>query len=195
MHSSFIKTQLKVPGARLVAVPDAGYWWDTLNYAGTAHPWLDLINMSIPASLWNATLRGGAARCLAAPPDGEPAKCYTQPYAYAYLDVRSQEALSRPSRVLRHLQLWRPHPSRSAGAYICRAVAHRHCGTQHVLSDALSPLGGLWQWHVHTCRGRGHSIVRRVVASQHSGGSSSAWDPRWALPDDVQSTRGIVVGV
>jgi hypothetical protein len=87
MHSSFIRSQLRVTGARLVAVPDAGYWWDTLDYSGTTHPWLDLINASIPASLWNATLRGGAGRCLEDPPGGVAAKCYSQPYAYGYLDV------------------------------------------------------------------------------------------------------------
>jgi hypothetical protein len=35
MQSSFIKTQLTAPDAKLVAVPDAGFWWDTLQYGST----------------------------------------------------------------------------------------------------------------------------------------------------------------
>jgi hypothetical protein len=49
MHSSFIKSQLQLPHARLVAVPDAGWWWDHAAY-GTkdgARPWVDSIKASM----------------------------------------------------------------------------------------------------------------------------------------------------
>ena len=90
LHSSLIKAQLRAPGARLVAVPDAGFWWDTLRYGnplGTPSMWLQRITPAIAPTVWNSTLRGGLAACLEAPPGGDIAKCYTQPYAYAYLDV------------------------------------------------------------------------------------------------------------
>ena len=88
MQSSFIKSQLTAPDARLVAVPDAGFWWDTLAAGSTTkRPWLDSMTTSIVPGLRNATLRGNNAKCLAAPPDGKLAKCYSQPYAYAYLDI------------------------------------------------------------------------------------------------------------
>ena len=88
MHSSFIKSQLRAPGAKLVAVPDAGFWWDTLAYGSASkRPWLDSMTASIVPAVWNATLRGNNGKCLSAPPDGVLAKCYTQPYAYSFLDV------------------------------------------------------------------------------------------------------------
>ena len=87
MHSSFIKTQLRAPGARLVAVPDAGFWWDVPRYGGGASIWLDNMRTATPEANWNATLRGNQGACLAAPPSGNPLLCYTQPHAYAFLDV------------------------------------------------------------------------------------------------------------
>jgi hypothetical protein len=36
-----LMSQLTAPGARLVAVPDAGFWWDTLAAGSTTErPWL-----------------------------------------------------------------------------------------------------------------------------------------------------------
>ena len=87
MHSSFIKSQLATPGARLVAVPDAGWWWDHVAAGSTERPWLTNMAKKIVPSIWNATLRGGSGRCLLNPPGGVRAKCFTQPYAYVYLDV------------------------------------------------------------------------------------------------------------
>ena len=88
MHSSYIKTQLKHEAAKLVAVPDAGFWWDTLAYGSqTKRPWLDALTSAITPGVWNATLRGNLTSCLESPPDNNRAKCFTQPYAYAYLDV------------------------------------------------------------------------------------------------------------
>ncbi len=81
MQSSYMKSLLTAPNAKLVAVPDAGFWWDTLQYGSdTARPWLDSMTKSIVPGVWNATLRGNNARCLSNPPDGNLAKCYAQPY-------------------------------------------------------------------------------------------------------------------
>jgi hypothetical protein len=86
IQSSFLKSLM--PQARVVAVPDAGFWWDHTAYTNNAsHPVLDSYRASIGPQLWNATLRGNLAKCLSAPPQGDPAYCYVQPYAYAYLDV------------------------------------------------------------------------------------------------------------
>jgi hypothetical protein len=90
MHSSFIKSQLRVPGARLVAVPDAGWWWSTRSYASAdAHPFLDMVTRAMP--MWNGTLRGGSGRCLDAPPFGNRNLCFVQPYNYpfAFADVEA----------------------------------------------------------------------------------------------------------
>lgn len=91
MHSSFIKSSLKVPNARLVAVPDAGWWWDHTAYGSSDHPWLDGILKAYTPDLWNATLRGCMSKCLSeAAQNGTAlaaAMCYTQPNAYQYLDV------------------------------------------------------------------------------------------------------------
>lgn len=88
MHSSFIKSQLKVPTARLVAAPDAGFWWSTRSYSDpTKHPFLDMITRAMP--MWNGTLRGGSGDCLASPPYGNRNLCFVQPfnYPYAFKDV------------------------------------------------------------------------------------------------------------
>ena len=87
MHSSFIRTQLRAPGARLVAVPDAGFWWDVPRFGGGGSIWVDNMRVATPSSAWNATLRGNLGACLRAPPGGNALLCYTQPNAYAYLDV------------------------------------------------------------------------------------------------------------
>jgi hypothetical protein len=88
VQSSFIKSQLKQPHARLVAAPDAGWWWDHAAYGNASkRPWLDSMTKSIGPELWNATLRGTGAHCLADPPHGDKAYCYTQPYSYSFLDV------------------------------------------------------------------------------------------------------------
>lgn len=88
LHSSFVKTKLRAPGSRLVAVPDAGFWWDVPRYGYPSVPsmWMQRMTAAIAPGVWNATLRGGLATCLEAPPGGAIAKCYSQPYAYAYLD-------------------------------------------------------------------------------------------------------------
>jgi hypothetical protein len=83
MHSSFIKSQLRAPGARLVAVPDAGFWWATRSYKSPdAHPFLDMVTRAMP--MWNGTLRGGSGRCLQAPPYGNRNLCFVQPYNYPF---------------------------------------------------------------------------------------------------------------
>ena len=105
VQSSFVKSQLQVAGAKLVAVPDAGWWWDHAQYGDASkHPWLDTMTGAIGPAVWNATLRGSMAACLKdaeaeaeggrgsvlsaagnAPAPASMAKCFTQPYAYSYM--------------------------------------------------------------------------------------------------------------
>ena len=87
LQSSYIKTQLRAPGARLVAAPDAGFWWDVPRYGGADSIWLNNMKAATPATHWNATLRGNAGACLLNPPSSNALLCYTQPHAYAYLDI------------------------------------------------------------------------------------------------------------
>ena len=82
MHSSFIKSQLKAPGVRLVALPDAGFWWSTPSYDGKRHPFLDMVTEAMP--MWNGTLRGASGKCLDSPPFGNRILCFLQPYNYAF---------------------------------------------------------------------------------------------------------------
>lgn len=83
LHSSFIKSQLRAPGARLVAVPDAGFWWSTRSYKSPdSHPFLDMTTEGL--RMWNGTLRGGSSTCLASPPYGNPNLCFVQPYLYPH---------------------------------------------------------------------------------------------------------------
>ena len=68
------------PAFEKQAVPDAGFWWDTPVYGNPSYrKWLQTMEASIVPDVWNATLRGALAKCIAAPPDGNAAKCYTQP--------------------------------------------------------------------------------------------------------------------
>lgn len=107
VQSSFVKSQLQVADAKLVAVPDAGWWWDHAQYGDASkHPWLDSMTGAIGPAVWNATLRGSMAVCLKdaeaeaeggrgsvqsasgnTPAPASMAKCFTQPYAYSYTDV------------------------------------------------------------------------------------------------------------
>ena len=78
----------RLPRARVTALPDASWWWDSISYDGKSRPWLDSITPALP--LWNASLNPAnnpaAAACLAAHAD-EPVKCVTQPYMHAYSTV------------------------------------------------------------------------------------------------------------
>ena len=89
LHTSYLRTQLLQPSARVVAVPDAGWWWDHAAYADpTQRPFWASLTAATGPGLWNATLRGPSGlACLGAPPSGDPALCYLQPWAYAYNDV------------------------------------------------------------------------------------------------------------
>ena len=85
----------RLPAARVVAVPDAAWWWDTLAYGSkTAHPWVEMFTPALP--LWNASFNRdnpAAAACLAAHPN-DAVKCVTQPYQSAYSSVPTFHAQS-----------------------------------------------------------------------------------------------------
>ena len=89
LHSSFLRAQLRQPAAKVVAVPDAGWWWDAPAYGNASQRLFHAdLTAAIGPGLWNATLRGpSGAACLAAPPAGDRALCFLQPTAYAFNDV------------------------------------------------------------------------------------------------------------
>ena len=85
----------RLPAARVVAVPDAGFWWNSLAYGSTTdRPWIDALTPALP--LWNFSFNpqnAAAAACLAAFPS-EPVKCFTQPYQSAFSPVPTFTAQS-----------------------------------------------------------------------------------------------------
>lgn len=87
LHSSYIKSQLQVQGVKIIAAPDASWWWDSPNIKGlTPSIWLSSITPAL--TLWNATLRGSGAQCLEElTPVGNASHCFTLPYMHAYSDV------------------------------------------------------------------------------------------------------------
>jgi len=86
LHSSYIKSLLR-PATRLVAVPDAGFFIDHASYVdGSTRSLYDMLASAIGPSLWNATLSGAGARCLAElAPQGLSPRCYIPEYLYPYL--------------------------------------------------------------------------------------------------------------
>ena len=93
LHAPLFAARLS--SARVVAVPDAAFWWDTLAYnSTTVHPWLDALTPALP--LWNASFNPAnpaAAACLAVYTN-DPVKCFTQPYQSAYSNVPTFHAQS-----------------------------------------------------------------------------------------------------
>ena len=85
LHPSVLRSRLLVPNARVVSVPDAGYFLDHATMAPPhAHQWLSTLETAF--AFWNATLRGDAAACAAAYADA-PAKCLFPQYLHAFSTV------------------------------------------------------------------------------------------------------------
>ena len=72
----------RLPRARVVAAPDAAWWWDTPAYNNPAsRPWLDSITPALP--LWNISFNPAnpaAAACLAANAGARAGKEVPQTY-------------------------------------------------------------------------------------------------------------------
>jgi hypothetical protein len=83
LHAPTIAAALRVPGARVVAVPDAGFWWDSPSYANaTVRPWIEMIAPALP--FWNATLESADGRACLTANAAAPVRCFTQPYLSAF---------------------------------------------------------------------------------------------------------------
>ncbi len=83
LHAPTIAAALRVPTARVVAVPDAGWWWDSPAYGDpVARPWVDMLTPALP--FWNATLTSTDGRACLAANAAAPVRCYTQPYLSAF---------------------------------------------------------------------------------------------------------------
>lgn len=85
LHASVVRARLAAPNARIVAVPDAGFFLDAGVMAPPhAHQWLATLESAF--AFWNGTLRGDAAECAAAFADA-PAKCLFPQYLHPYSTV------------------------------------------------------------------------------------------------------------
>lgn len=85
LHTSYIKSRLPA-ATRVVAMPDAGFFLSHVSFTTGAYTWYDTIAGAVQPSLWNATLRGAGARCLAdLAPKGLGPRCYFAQYIYPYL--------------------------------------------------------------------------------------------------------------
>ena len=85
LHASYVRSRLAAAGARLAAVPDAGWFMDHESMAPPrAHRWLDSLRLAVP--FWNATLRGDAAQCAAANA-GAPERCLCPNYLFPFSTV------------------------------------------------------------------------------------------------------------
>lgn len=82
LHSGYIKSQLKQAGARLVAVPDAGWWWDAANVNGH-HTFAEGFIEAYGPQFWNASARALDRDCLAAYPPSQQYQCTMTDGAYA----------------------------------------------------------------------------------------------------------------
>lgn len=89
LHASYFAARISSPAARVVAVPDAGFFYDHEAYppGSNNHRWLSTIAAATSSALWNSTLRGPLSACLAAPPGGELARCYLPEGAFAWQTV------------------------------------------------------------------------------------------------------------
>jgi len=81
LHSSYFKERM--PGARVVAVPDAGFFLDHAVYGSTEHKWYQTISYASSPALWNSSLRGKGPR-LCVETIGI-AKCMFPQYMYPFL--------------------------------------------------------------------------------------------------------------
>jgi len=85
LHPSVLRARLTAPGARVVAMPDAGFFLDH-GVMAPPHAHLWLASLTAAYSMWNATLRGDAAACAAAYA-ATPAYCLFPQYLHAFSTV------------------------------------------------------------------------------------------------------------
>lgn len=84
-----------LPRARVVAVPDAAWWYDTTAHNSTTkRPWLDMMTPAV--ALWNSSFNPAnpAAAACAAANAAAPVRCLTQPYQAAFSSVPTFHAQS-----------------------------------------------------------------------------------------------------
>lgn len=91
LHAGYFKSQLANASARVVAVPDAGFWLDHAYYhrPGQPSPWYETLQTATSPQLWNSSLRGGAGRCASdLGPKGLATRCLFPQYLYrgGYMD-------------------------------------------------------------------------------------------------------------
>jgi hypothetical protein len=82
LHSAYIKSSLRQPGAKLVAVPDAGWWWDAANANGH-HTFAQGFIEAYGPQFWNASARALDKDCLASYAPAEQYQCTLTDGVYA----------------------------------------------------------------------------------------------------------------
>ena len=85
LHADVVRARMPA-AARVVAVPDSGMFADSPFFPELdgPHVMLEAFATAMGPGLWNATLRGGAARCAADNAD-LPARCYFAQHQYKYV--------------------------------------------------------------------------------------------------------------
>ena len=89
LHASYIASRLAAPSVNVVAVPDAGFFYDHETYppGSGEHAWLDSLTRATAPALWNATLSGPLAACLLSPPGGLRTRCFLPESSFAWQTV------------------------------------------------------------------------------------------------------------
>lgn len=88
LHADYVKAQLTAPGgARVVAVPDAGFFLSHAFYGTNGdYKWYNEVAAAIGPGLWNSTFVGAGAACWAAEsPAGNGARCFFPQWLYKYM--------------------------------------------------------------------------------------------------------------
>jgi O-palmitoleoyl-L-serine hydrolase len=83
LHGSYFKARIN-KGAKVVMVPDAGFFFDHANFYGV-HSFKNEMSNAIVPSFWNSTLRGDAANCVAdKAPTNTTWQCFFPEHLYPY---------------------------------------------------------------------------------------------------------------
>lgn len=89
LHASYIASRLTGPSPNVVAVPDAGFFYDHETYppGSGKHNWLVSLTAAIAPDMWNATLSGPLAACFLEPPGGLRTRCFLPESSFAWQTV------------------------------------------------------------------------------------------------------------
>ena len=154
LHSSYIKSQLQVPSAKLVALPDAGFFLDANAYNTDVTEWGNSITAATAPDLWNSTLRGNLATCLSElGPAGSSWMCYFAQWAYAYIDVPVFviQSMYDPIQYMGILRLGCDLPNNNCNAQQTAAAQAYHLDILANVTMAQAPYGSRDGYFLTSC--------------------------------------------